>query len=107
LKGEKPQDLPAVQPNQVQLMKVLDIEAPANILALAAEVIFRVCEGLRTPAPVCAAPPSWGRHPQTFTQEDLPQMSLLTQMRHSESFTGRERLSEIEVVAGIERRGRF
>ena len=21
----------------------------------------------RTPAPVCAAPPSWGRHPQTFT----------------------------------------
>jgi hypothetical protein len=23
--------------------------------------------GLRTPAPVCAAPPSWGRHPQTFT----------------------------------------
>jgi hypothetical protein len=42
LKGEKPQDLPAVQPNQVQLMKVLDIEAPANILALAAEVIFRV-----------------------------------------------------------------
>jgi hypothetical protein len=36
------QDLPTVQPNQVQLMKVLDIEAPANILALAAEVIFRV-----------------------------------------------------------------
>jgi hypothetical protein len=32
------QDLPTVQPNQVQLMKVLDIEAPANILALAAEV---------------------------------------------------------------------
>ena len=28
------QDLPTVQPNQVQLMKVLDIEAPANILAL-------------------------------------------------------------------------
>jgi hypothetical protein len=26
----------------VQLMKVLDIEAPTNILALAAEVIFRV-----------------------------------------------------------------
>src|SRR5258708_21139742 len=26
--------------------------------------------GLRTPAPVCAAPPSWGRHPQTFTQAD-------------------------------------
>ena len=23
--------------------------------------------GLRTPAPLCAAPPSWGRHPQTFT----------------------------------------
>ena len=36
------QDLPTVQPNQVQLMKVLDIEAPANILALAAEGIFRV-----------------------------------------------------------------
>src|SRR5882724_12596216 len=27
----------------------------------------RVCEGLRTPAPACAAPLSWGRHPQTFT----------------------------------------
>ncbi len=25
--------------------------------------------GLRTPAPVCAAPPSWGRHPQTFTKK--------------------------------------
>src|SRR5260370_42523031 len=24
--------------------------------------------GLRTPAPVSAAPPSWGRHPQTFTE---------------------------------------
>ena len=23
--------------------------------------------GLRMPAPVCAAPPSWGRHPQTFS----------------------------------------
>jgi hypothetical protein len=28
-------------------------------------------EGLRTPAPVCAAPPSWGRHPKTFTKGDL------------------------------------
>jgi hypothetical protein len=27
--------------------------------------------GLRTPAPACAAPPSWGRHPQTFTKADL------------------------------------
>src|SRR5882672_7333535 len=27
--------------------------------------------GLRTPAPVCAAPPSWGRHPQTFTGADI------------------------------------
>jgi len=27
--------------------------------------------GLRTPAPVRAAPPSWGRHPQTFTKADL------------------------------------
>jgi hypothetical protein len=42
LNGEKPQGLPAVQVNAVQLMKVLDIEAPTNILALAAEVIFRV-----------------------------------------------------------------
>jgi hypothetical protein len=23
------------------------------------------------PAPVCAAPPSWGRHPKTFTISDL------------------------------------
>jgi hypothetical protein len=42
LKGEKPQDLPAVQPNAVQLNEGLDIAAPTNILALAAEVIFRV-----------------------------------------------------------------
>src|SRR5216684_4868758 len=27
--------------------------------------------GLRTPAPVCAAPPSWGRHPQTFTNSEV------------------------------------
>ena len=27
--------------------------------------------GLRTPAPVSAAPPSWGRHPQTFTGADV------------------------------------
>ena len=27
--------------------------------------------GLRTPAPVCAAPPSWGRHPQTFTTPEV------------------------------------
>src|ERR1700676_2302056 len=27
--------------------------------------------GLRTPAPVCAAPPSWGRHPQTFTLTEV------------------------------------
>src|ERR1700720_4412570 len=27
--------------------------------------------GLRTPAPVCAAPPSWGRHPKTFTKDDI------------------------------------
>src|SRR5712671_649333 len=26
--------------------------------------------GLRTPAPVRAAPPSWGRHPQTFTKAE-------------------------------------
>jgi hypothetical protein len=28
--------------------------------------------GLRTPAPVRAAPPSWGRHPQTFTRAAMP-----------------------------------
>jgi hypothetical protein len=27
--------------------------------------------GLRTPAPVRAAQPSWGRHPQTFTGADI------------------------------------
>jgi len=27
--------------------------------------------GLRTPAPVCAAPPSWGRHPKTFTTTEV------------------------------------
>src|SRR6202166_2688054 len=28
--------------------------------------------GLRTPAPVRAAPPSWGRHPKTFTDSEAP-----------------------------------
>jgi hypothetical protein len=32
------------------------------------------CEGFRTPAPVRAAPPSWGRHPQTFTNPDIDQL---------------------------------
>src|SRR5436190_15801646 len=32
--------------------------------------------GLRTPAPVCAAPPSWGRHPQTFTTADIQWVGL-------------------------------
>ena len=26
--------------------------------------------GFRTPAPTCAAPPSWGRHPKPFTEAD-------------------------------------
>jgi putative ABC transport system substrate-binding protein len=45
LKGEKPQDLPVVQPTKLNFllnlktMKTLNIEAPANVLALADEVI--------------------------------------------------------------------
>jgi hypothetical protein len=31
---------------------------------------------LRTPAPVRAAPPSWGRHPQTFTEAAIHPGSL-------------------------------
>jgi hypothetical protein len=37
--------------------------------------------GLRTPAPPCAAPPSWGRHPKTFTKAVLRQ--LCRQVRSS------------------------
>jgi hypothetical protein len=36
------------------------------------------CEGLRTPAPVCAAPPSWGRHPQTFTNPEVEDAMIQT-----------------------------
>ena len=35
--------------------------------------------GFRTPAPVRAAPPSWGRHPQTFTEPDFADMFNLGQ----------------------------
>jgi hypothetical protein len=45
------------------------------IACLEASLYDRCCEGLRTPAPVCAAPPSWGRHPQTFTKADFVGMS--------------------------------
>jgi len=37
--------------------------------------------GLRTSAPVRAAPPSWGRHPKTFTEAAVRQMSALGQKR--------------------------
>jgi hypothetical protein len=33
--------------------------------------------------PVHAAPPSWGRHPQTFTEPDLRSLALLTHKRQS------------------------
>jgi putative ABC transport system substrate-binding protein len=45
IKGEKPQDLPVMQPTKfnfvlnLKTMKTLNIEAPANVLALADEVI--------------------------------------------------------------------
>jgi putative tryptophan/tyrosine transport system substrate-binding protein len=45
LKGEKPQDLPVMQPTKfnfilnLKVMKALNIDAPANVLALADEVI--------------------------------------------------------------------
>ena len=32
--------------------------------------------GLRTPAPVPAAPPSWGRHPKTFTKAEAPRWGI-------------------------------
>src|SRR3977135_2062665 len=32
--------------------------------------------GWRTPAPVRAAPPSWGRHPQTFTSAEVEPWAL-------------------------------
>src|ERR1700693_4485924 len=37
--------------------------------------------GLRTPAPVRAAPSSWGRHPQTFTETEIgPSRSSLIEL---------------------------
>jgi len=38
--------------------------------------------GLRTSAPVRAAPPSWGRHPKTFTEAAVRQMSALGSKAH-------------------------
>ncbi len=43
--------------------------------------------GLRTPAPVRAAPPSWGRHPQTFTKTEV------AALRRDVCFTPGERTS--------------
>src|SRR5258707_15484361 len=40
--------------------------------------------GLRTPAPVCAAPPAWGRHPQTFTVADFPHRLALGPLQPQE-----------------------
>jgi hypothetical protein len=38
---------------------------------------------LRTPAQVCAAPPTWGRHPQTFTTGDIAsRQTLLSHLQH-------------------------
>jgi len=57
-------------------MRVGAILHPAVLLTLACN--WRIdrfgCEGFRTPAPVRAAPPSWGRHPQTFTNPDSDQL---------------------------------
>jgi hypothetical protein len=33
--------------------------------------------GFRTPAPVCAATPSWGRHPKPFTEAEVRRARLL------------------------------
>ena len=38
---------------------------------VAGQIAVSSIGGSRTPAPVCAAPPSWGRHPQTFTKTVL------------------------------------
>src|ERR1700704_3345179 len=40
--------------------------------------------GLRTPAPVCAAPPSWGRHPKTFTKDETARAVERGGWRHSQ-----------------------
>jgi hypothetical protein len=47
--------------------------------------------GLRTPAPVRAAPPSWGRHPQTFTIPEVVLLHSITSSAVDTSEIGMER----------------
>jgi hypothetical protein len=58
---------------------------------------IRLCEGLRTPAPVCAAPPSWGRHPQTFTKPEVPPLHSMTSSAVTSSEDGTVRLRALAV----------
>ena len=49
--------------------------------------------GFRTPAPMCAAPPSWGRHPKPFTKPDIRLRTI-----HVRSSLPRKRTSSVESV---------
>jgi hypothetical protein len=54
--------------------------------------------GLRTPAPVCAAPPSCGRHPQTFTGTEVACPDSITLSALAGSVGGTEKPSAFAVL---------
>ena len=52
-------------------LEVFEIRQPRKVFTQMGQARVSSIGGLRTPAPVRAAPPSWVRHPKTFTRTDI------------------------------------